>query len=143
MCPHLPDTVAVSLDTLTSLTSLFGLTSVCVARLLFRVVVITHTDTYLAHHAAGSLFYFMETTVAGARTYFGLSFLSVLFINFGSFPQLPITLEGKKVTATLPGAHRGPAARWRELLLAPAAEGCMALGIGEESASGLCSPAVI
>lgn len=44
----------------------------------------------------GSLFYRLPVSITGARSFFGLSFLMVLFINFGSFPQLPLTFEAKK-----------------------------------------------
>jgi len=44
-----------------------------------------------------SLFYKLGTSLITARTFFGASFMSVLFISFGGFPQIPITLEAKKV----------------------------------------------
>jgi hypothetical protein len=37
---------------------------------------------------SGSLFYDIPVNLPGARTYFGASFLVVLFITFGSFPQM-------------------------------------------------------
>ncbi|GAX82873.1 hypothetical protein CEUSTIGMA_g10299.t1 [Chlamydomonas eustigma] len=45
----------------------------------------------------GSLFYMLPITENGARSYFGACFMSILFLAFGGFPQLPITLEMKKV----------------------------------------------
>jgi hypothetical protein len=45
---------------------------------------------------SGSVFYQLDVTLTGARSYFGLCFLMVLFINFGGLPQLPLTIEAKK-----------------------------------------------
>lgn len=44
----------------------------------------------------GSLFYKLPTTFDGARTFFGAAFMSVLFLSFGGFPQLPLTIAMKK-----------------------------------------------
>lgn len=46
---------------------------------------------------SSSLFYNLGVSLVDARTFFGLCFLIVLFVNFGGFPQLPLTLEAKKV----------------------------------------------
>ncbi|KAG2452157.1 hypothetical protein HYH02_003189 [Chlamydomonas schloesseri] len=45
----------------------------------------------------GSLFYNQGVSMVAARTLFGCCFMSVLFMSFGGFPQIPITLEQKKV----------------------------------------------
>jgi hypothetical protein len=50
---------------------------------------------------SASLFYRLPVDLVSARTYFGLCFLFVLFINFGGFPQLPLTIEAKKVGGAL------------------------------------------
>ncbi|KAG2425082.1 hypothetical protein HXX76_013991 [Chlamydomonas incerta] len=53
----------------------------------------------------GSLFYNQGVSMVAARTLFGCCFMSVLFMSFGGFPQIPITLEQKKVWFK----HRGSA----------------------------------
>ncbi|GFR41754.1 hypothetical protein Agub_g2509 [Astrephomene gubernaculifera] len=45
----------------------------------------------------GSLFYNQGVSMTASRTIFGASFMSTLFMSFGGFPQLPITMELKKV----------------------------------------------
>ena len=45
----------------------------------------------------GSLFYQLPVTMSGARSLFGACFMSVLFMAFGGFPQMPMVLELKKV----------------------------------------------
>jgi hypothetical protein len=45
---------------------------------------------------SGSLFYQLDADLVGARSFFGFCFLLVLFVNFGGFPQLPLTIEAKK-----------------------------------------------
>ena len=44
----------------------------------------------------GSLFYVLPTTIEGSRSFFGACFMSVLFMTFGGFPQLPASLEMKR-----------------------------------------------
>ena len=53
-------------------------------------------QTIIISLITGSLFYMIPTTLEGSRSFFGASFMSVLFLAFGGFPQLPITLEMKK-----------------------------------------------
>ncbi|MEW5297917.1 MAG: hypothetical protein WDW36_001095 [Sanguina aurantia] len=45
----------------------------------------------------GSVFYLTPITVNGAYTYFGFLFMTLLFMNFGGFPQIPITIDGSRV----------------------------------------------
>ena len=45
----------------------------------------------------GSLFYNQGVTLEDARTIFGACFMACLFMSFGGFPQLPITLDSKRV----------------------------------------------
>lgn len=45
----------------------------------------------------GSLFWDLERSLQGALPFFGVSFLSILFITMGSLPILAITLENKPV----------------------------------------------
>ncbi|GLC42336.1 hypothetical protein PLESTM_001322300 [Pleodorina starrii] len=45
----------------------------------------------------GSLFYNQGVSLVASRTIFGACFMSTLFMSFGSFPQLPVTMELKKV----------------------------------------------
>ncbi|GIL61720.1 hypothetical protein Vafri_16118 [Volvox africanus] len=45
----------------------------------------------------GSLFYNQGVSLIASRTMFGACFMSTLFMSFGGFPQLPVTMELKKV----------------------------------------------
>ena len=44
----------------------------------------------------GSLFYQLPITFEGSRSYFGACFMTVLFLTFGGFPQMPMTLIMKQ-----------------------------------------------
>ncbi len=44
----------------------------------------------------GSLFYNQGVSLNASRTIFGASFMSVLFLSFGGFVQVPLTMEQKK-----------------------------------------------
>lgn len=44
----------------------------------------------------GSLFYQLPITFEGSRSFFGACFMSVLFLTFGGFPQMPMTIIMKQ-----------------------------------------------
>ena len=53
----------------------------------------------------GSLFGGTAKTTTGARSFFGVSFLSIMFISMGAMPQLATTLMSRGCAAISPAQH--------------------------------------
>ena len=53
----------------------------------------------------GSLFGGTAKTTTGARSFFGVSFLSIMFISMGAMPQLATTLMSRGCAAVSPAQH--------------------------------------
>ena len=54
----------------------------------------------------GSLFGGTAKTTTGARSFFGVSFLSIMFISMGAMPQLATTLMSRGCAAVCLAQHQ-------------------------------------